>query len=115
MKLSRLRAMLRCWLVCALVTSVPTVTRALETVLDAPGASEDLTKRLEETSSVFTAESRGLDTPLEILSAALSDYRTIVQILYDEGFFSPVVSIKLDGREAADLDSLSGPSQINRA
>ncbi len=115
MKLSRLLAVLRCWLVCALVALVPTGALALETVLNAPGASEDLTKRLEETSSVFTAESRGLDTPLEILSAALSDYRTIVQILYDEGYFSPVVSIKLDGSEAAELDSLSVPSRINRA
>jgi translocation and assembly module TamA len=88
---------------------------ALETSLVAPGASKELRERIEETSSVTTADSRGLDTPLEILSAALSDYRTIVQILYDEGYFSPVVSIKLDGKEAADLSTLSVPAQISRA
>ncbi|WP_282152604.1 autotransporter assembly complex protein TamA [Ruegeria atlantica] len=95
--------------------TLPTALAALETTLTAPGASKELVERMEETSSVTTAESRGLDTPLEILSAALSDYRTLVQILYDEGYFSPVVSIKLDGKEAAEISSLSVPTQINSA
>ena len=97
------------------MTLVPTSLVALETTLTAPGAPKELVERLEQTSSVATANNRGLDTPLEILSAALSDYRTLVQILYDEGYFSPVVSIKLDGQEAAELSSLSVPAQINRA
>ena len=102
---------------CALsaLAALPTSLFALETTLTAPGAPKDLIERIEETSSVATAEERGLDTPLEILSAALSDYRTIVQILYDEGYFSPVVSIKLDGQEAADISSLTVPNAINRA
>lgn len=103
------------WLLGAIAALAPTTLAALETTLNAPGAPKQLVERIEETASVTTAESRGLDTPLEILSAALSDYRTIVQILYDEGYFSPVVSIKLDGQEAAELSSLSVPSQINRA
>ncbi|WP_299891056.1 autotransporter assembly complex family protein [uncultured Ruegeria sp.] len=106
---------LRCWMIGAVMALAPTCLAALETTLTAPGAPKELVERLEETSSVATAENRGLDTPLEILSAALSDYRTLVQILYDEGYFSPVVSIKLDGQEAAELSSLSVPSQINRA
>ncbi|WP_037310844.1 autotransporter assembly complex protein TamA [Ruegeria halocynthiae] len=115
MQWSRPQAFVKCCLFGAITAALPTSLAALETTLVAPGASEALVERLEETSSVTTAESRGLDTPLEILSAALSDYRTIVQILYDEGYFSPVVSIKLDGQEAADLSSLSVPAQINRA
>lgn len=112
---SRPRRRLNCWLLGVLMMSVPTGLLALETSLVAPGASKELKERIEETSSVTTADARGLDTPLEILSAALSDYRTIVQILYDEGYFSPVVSIKLDGQEAADLSTLSVPAQINSA
>ncbi|WP_171173489.1 autotransporter assembly complex family protein [Ruegeria sp. HKCCD8929] len=87
---------------------------ALETTLSTPGASSDLRDRIAETSSVLTAEARGLETPLELLSASLSDYRTLVQILYDEGYFSPVVSIRLDGREAANIDPLNSPAQVNR-
>ncbi|GAA6158783.1 autotransporter assembly complex family protein [Ruegeria sp. HU-ET01832] len=109
------RACVRTCLFGLLAAVLPTSLIALETTLTAPGAPKALIERLEETSSVATAESRGLGTPLEILSAALSDYRTIVQILYDEGYFSPVVSIKLDGQEAAELSSLSVPTQINRA
>ncbi|SMO93349.1 autotransporter assembly complex protein TamA [Ruegeria faecimaris] len=96
------------------VATLPTSLAALETVLTAPGAPKALVERIEDTASVTTAESRGLDTPLELLSAALSDYTTIVQILYDEGYFSPVVSIKLDGKEAAELSSLNVPNQINK-
>ncbi|WP_120634311.1 autotransporter assembly complex family protein [Ruegeria sp. EL01] len=109
------QGILRCWMIGAVMTLVPTSLVALETTLTAPGAPKELVERLEQTSSVATANNRGLDTPLEILSAALSDYRTLVQILYDEGYFSPVVSIKLDGQEAAELSSLSVPAQINRA
>ncbi|NVO57132.1 BamA/TamA family outer membrane protein [Rhodobacteraceae bacterium B1Z28] len=115
MQWSKPRGNLGRWLFYALTALMPTTLAALETTLTAPGAPKQLIERIEETSSVTTAESRGLDTPLEILSAALSDYRTIVQILYDEGYFSPVVSIKLDGQEAAELSSLSVPAQINRA
>jgi len=99
----------------AIAAAFPTALAALETTLTVPGAPKELIERIETTSSVTTAEDRGLDTPLEILSAALSDYRTIVQILYDEGYFSPVVSIKLDGQEAADISSLTVPAQISRA
>ncbi|KUJ80396.1 hypothetical protein AVO45_04915 [Ruegeria marisrubri] len=105
----------KAWAAALLTALVPQSALALETVLSAPGAPPDLVKRMTETSSVMTADARGLDTPIEILSAASSDYRTLVQILYDEGYFSPVVSIRLDGREAAEIDTLNLPNQINRA
>ena len=106
---------LKGWVVGAIFALAPTDAFSLETSLSAPGLSSNLVKQIEETSSVMTAESRGLDTPLEVLSAALSDYRTIVQILYDAGYFGPSVSIKLDGQEAANVSSLSVPAQVNRA
>ncbi|WP_170761619.1 autotransporter assembly complex protein TamA [Ruegeria lacuscaerulensis] len=109
------RAFAKKCLLGAITAAFPTTLAALETTLTVPGAPKELIERLAETSSVATAEDRGLDTPLEILSAALSDYRTIVQILYDEGYFSPVVSIKLDGQEAAEISSLTVPAEINRA
>ena len=112
---SRPRAFWGLCLLSVITLTLPSSLAALETTLMAPGASKELVKRMEDTSSVTTAEARGLDTPLEILSAALSDYRTLVQILYDDGYFSPVVSIKLDGQEAAEISSLSVPAQINRA
>ena len=87
---------------------------ATETTLVAPGASEDLTNRLTAGSFVMSAEEREVTDPQEILAAALADYRTMVSLLYDQGYFGPVVSIKVDGREAATIPPLDPPAQINK-
>jgi translocation and assembly module TamA len=97
---------------CAIL--VPGLALALEATLTAPGASEDLTNRLRGASSAMSAEARGLDSPQELLAASLSDYHTLVQILYDEGYFSPVVHIRLDGREAAYIGPLNTPNSIGQ-
>ena len=115
MRAGRRKFSLRGWFIGAVLAVAPQSLLALETSLSAPGLPPDVVKKIEATSSVITAESRGLDTPLEVFSAALSDYRTIVQILYDAGYFGPSVSIKLDGREAADLSSVNVPARIDRA
>jgi len=93
---------------------VPGSALALEATLSAPGASEDLTERLREASSAMSSESRGLVTGQEILAASLSDYHTLLQVLYDEGYFSPVVHIRLDGREAAYIGPLKTPKTVGR-
>lgn len=92
----------------------PGAATALEATLTAPGASEELIERLEQSSAALSAPARGLDSPLELLSSALADYRTLIQILYDEGYFSPVVHIRLDGREAASIDPIQTPARIDR-
>ena len=80
----------------------------------APDASEDLVERLQGGSLSYSAVARGFDTPQEILSAARSDYRTLIAILYDSGHYSPVINIRVDGREAADIPLLDTPPRINR-
>ncbi len=92
----------------------PQLALAVETSLTAPGLSEEVTDQLRGASSALAAENRGLTTPQELLAAARSDYRSFLQVLYDAGYFSPVVTIKVDGREAADIDPLSVPARVNR-
>lgn len=98
--------------VCALLAGGPVA--ALETVFVAPGAPDDLRERLRSASAVMAIEARGLDNAQEVLAAALSDYRTLIQVLYGQGYFSPVIRILVDGREAADLDPLNLPRRIDR-
>ncbi len=98
----------------ACVIVVPEFALAIETTLTAQGASEELTERLHGASSAMSAESRGLTSGQEILAASLSDYNTLVQVLYDEGYFSPVVHIRLDGQEAAYIGALNTPKTIGR-
>jgi len=87
---------------------------ALTADLSAPGAPEDVVDRLRGASSILAAEENGLDTPQEILAASLADYRTLVQVLYDAGFFGPDISIRLNGREAANIPLIEPPSSIDR-
>lgn len=92
----------------------PDLALAVETSLTAPNAPETLQDRLRDSSAALSAEDRGLDSVQELLAASLSDYRTLVQILYDEGYFSPVVHIRLDGREAAYIKPLNLPRSVAR-
>lgn len=105
-----------CAAICTL--ALPRPTFALETTLVATGApaeaSDDLQDRLRGASSAISAQSQGVESVQELLAASLSDYQTLVQILYDEGYFSPVVHIRLDGREAAYIKPLQLPGRVNR-
>jgi len=107
----RWRAILRgAATLCAVL--MPGLALAVETSLTAPDAPEELQDRLRGSSAALSAEDRGLTTVQELLAASLSDYRTLVQILYDEGYFSPVVHIRLDGREAAYIKPLNLPGSV---
>lgn len=101
------RGLLALWLITA-----PSLLLALNTTLSAPGVSEDLQERLSASSSVMAADTNGLDTPQELIAASLSDYRTLIQVMYDEGYFSPVINIRIDGREAANIPVLDPPTSV---
>lgn len=91
---------------------VPPAAEAAETVLTAPGVPDGVSDRLRAASAVLAASNAKAEGAQELYAAALSDYRTLVQVLYDAGYFSPVVSIRLDGREAAEISSISPPQQV---
>ncbi|MEP2718947.1 BamA/TamA family outer membrane protein [Pseudophaeobacter sp.] len=97
---------------CLTALFLPDPGNSAEAQLSAPGASEELTERLQAASSVLAAGPQ-IDAQ-ELLAAALSDYRTLVQVLYDAGHFAPEVNILLDGREAARIQPLNAPRQIKR-
>jgi len=49
----------------------------------------------------------------EILAAAQADYKRLLAVLYDNGYFGATVSIEVDGREAAAIPPVQPPSQID--
>lgn len=83
---------------------------ALDANLAAPKAPDDLAERLRGASAALGL-SQNAETQ-EIIAASLSDYRTLVQVLYDAGYFAPVVNIRLDGREAAAINLLNPPKRV---
>lgn len=50
----------------------------------------------------------------EFVAAARADYRTLLEALYAEGHYGGVVSIRIDGIEAATIDPLRPPRDIRR-
>ncbi|WP_415920089.1 autotransporter assembly complex protein TamA [Tateyamaria sp. SN6-1] len=103
--------------VCATLFSLTaTLTQALTTVqVDVVGGDEALTDSLRQSSALVTAQAEGRADPSDVLGAALSDYRNMVEALYAQGYYSGVVSIMLDGREVSNIALLNAPRQINTA
>ncbi|MBL4767692.1 MAG: BamA/TamA family outer membrane protein [Rhodobacteraceae bacterium] len=98
----------------ALLGFIPMMAAAVEATLTAKGASEELVERLTDASLSIAADEKKLTTSQELLAAAVSDYLTLVQVLYDEGFFSPVIHIHVDGREASSIPPLRPPANIRK-
>ncbi|MBK1635661.1 autotransporter assembly complex protein TamA, partial [Rhodovulum adriaticum] len=80
---------------------------ATEARLSAPGAGQALKRALKDASLSLAAARRAEASAQEILAAARADYGRLVGVLYDRGRFGPVIHIRLDGREAADLAPLA--------
>ncbi len=86
---------------------------ALERVtLDAPGAGTRMENGLRSASLLLEAESAGVDDPQELLAAAKAEYGRMVAVLYGGGYYGGTVSVRIDGREAAEFDPLEVPSAI---
>jgi translocation and assembly module TamA len=97
-----------------LVVGAPPAS-AFETVgLSVSGGADDLRDTLIDSSLVVQARKDDVTDPQEVMAAARSDYARIISVLYENGFFGPTVSIRVDGREAAGISPLDPPTTINR-
>jgi translocation and assembly module TamA len=86
---------------------------AQEVRLSAPGTSEDLQDRLRATSLLFREPEEGVTrTGEDIVAAARADYGRMIGVLYEEGFFAPVITISLDGRDAAGISPFDPPATV---
>ncbi|WP_224816684.1 autotransporter assembly complex family protein [Hasllibacter sp. MH4015] len=93
---------------CAVTTSVA----AQDIRLSAPNVEEDLSDRLRA-ASLLLQETEEQRTAQDLVAAARADYGRLVAALYNEGYFSPVVRISVDGREAARIPPFGAPRSIS--
>ncbi len=98
--------------VIATLTSIMSA-QAQQVTLAAPTASEDLTDRLRA-SSLLLQPSEEPRSAQDLIAAARADYGRLVAALYDSGYFSPVVRIAVDGREAAQIPPFGGPTSVSQ-
>lgn len=91
----------------------PVPSHALETFeFRTPGAAETLADRLRAVSLVAPLSSEGVTDPQDIVAAARAEYSRLLGALYDEGFYGGVISVTVDGREAAEIPPLDTPAQV---
>ena len=83
--------------------------------LTAPDAPPDLGRALRGASLTVAAQEQGRTDAQDVYAAARQDYARLLGVLYAAGHYSGVISIRLDGREAADIPALQAPATIRRA
>lgn len=79
-----------------------------------PGASDGLTKDLRAASLLLGAQREDISDPQDLFAAAQAEYGRLIGALYARGYYSPVISVLVDGREAAGIAPLDAPARIGR-
>lgn len=102
-------------LACVMLSLSALPTGALDSVdFRIVGGNEDLRKDLRDASTVVAAKREGRVAAEDILAAARAEYGRIVNALYALGYYSPVIHVRVDGREAADIPPIDTPATISR-
>ncbi|GAA6188901.1 autotransporter assembly complex family protein [Litorivita sp. NS0012-18] len=89
--------------------------RALEAVdFQFKGVSDDLADELRAASLTQAAKVDGRTAPQDVLAAAQADYASMTGVLYAQGYYSGVVHVYVDGREAATVPPLDQLRDVKR-
>lgn len=76
------------------------------------GTDAALTKALRAASRLVAARADGQVDAQDLFAAARADYGVLLGALYAAGHYSGVISIRIDGREAAGIAPLDAPGRI---
>ncbi|MEM9970256.1 MAG: BamA/TamA family outer membrane protein [Pseudomonadota bacterium] len=87
---------------------------AQDTVIrfDARPADDDLQRALVDGSLLAAAQRNGTTSAQELTAAARAEYGRLLGILYEDGRYGAVISVRIDGREASTLAPLDVPEAI---
>lgn len=81
---------------------------AAEVRLTVSGGADTLQDDLRAASRLVSLGEPSTQSAQDVIAAARSDYSRLLAALYERGYFGPVLSIRLDGVEAADLSPFRG-------
>jgi len=99
----------------ALFTALlPFGAEGAEVTFTAPNASDKFTDRLRSASLSLSTAAREDSTAQDLLAAAQSDYARLIGVLYAEGYYGGVITIRVDGKEAANIPPLRAPAEIRQ-
>lgn len=99
-------------LVLAGAVTLASMGQALEMVdFRVAGQNADLEEALRGASLLLSLDSRESD---DVFAAARGEYGRLIGALYAQGHYSPVISVRIDGREASAIAPLDAPERIGR-
>ena len=75
---------------------------------------EEMRDFLRDISLISQAENDGRTDPQDLVSTALADYTQLLEGLYSKGYYSGVINITVDGREASEIALLDLPDSVGR-
>lgn len=85
---------------------------AAELRFDVSDLKEERVDFLRGASLTLAANDDPETTPQDLIATARADYGRLVTALYNLGYYGGVVSIRIDGREAAEISPLESPESI---
>ncbi|QYX57419.1 BamA/TamA family outer membrane protein [Roseovarius sp. SCSIO 43702] len=94
--------------------SAASVVSAQQVAFDIRTNDDDLREALVDASLVRSAKDEGRTDPQDIIAAANADYAKLLSVLYQFGYYSGVINIRVDGQEAARMSPFARPSGIGR-
>lgn len=94
---------LTCLIIVCCTFSIPSVASAFEVRLSGLPADSPLQESLSNASLVFQAQREDITAGQDIVAAAQADYKRLIGVLYEAGYFGPTIRIRIDGREAAEI------------
>ena len=81
-------------------------------VFEAPGAPDDLLEDLRAASVLILAQREDNTDPQDLFADARAEYARLLAALYARGYYSGVINVRIDGREAASIAPLDAPASI---
>ena len=79
-----------------------------------PGVERDLRRDIQRQSLLVQAAGEGVTDPQELLALARAEYGKLLGYLYSLGHYAGVITVAVDGREAAEIPLLDSPESIAR-
>ncbi|WP_411957104.1 autotransporter assembly complex protein TamA [Paracoccus homiensis] len=76
------------------------------------GGDDGIANAIRNTSLIAGALKEERNNPQDVLAAARADYARILGTLYDQGYYSALIFITLDGVEAAEIAPLDAPAAV---
>jgi translocation and assembly module TamA len=100
-------------LLCGALAATPLSAAPLDSfAFRVAGADEALTNRLRGASVLVPLANQEVDDPQEVIAAARAEYSRLLGALYDLGYYGGVITVSIDGREAASIPALETPQRV---